>query len=237
MAKNPTSERALDPGEFNRYIGSVERMVDAPSAFVNSRSVTLIIAWTGMHPHVLVHPYSSGLRLREDGHISWIRPKNTKPIGIPAWPGGDVFGEFRPGIRDWAAAFIAGLPRERCNMAVSKRHGGRLSGTPGEDRPYCFCYRRVERAVERVSERVGMRDVTPRTLRHTFGAIVYVASGGDLLLPADWLGCSLETARKYVRQDWAGFGRRFATGSLGEVASWTPRPAAPAPSRPIPDPT
>lgn len=55
---------------------------------------------------------------------------------------------------------------------------------------------RVNQIVHATCRRFGMEWVTPRGLRHTFGQMAWWKYH-DMVLVADWLGCSMETARIY----------------------------------------
>jgi integrase len=58
--------------------------------------------------------------------------------------------------------------------------------------------RAMQRIVRRKCASLGVEGVTPRGLRHTFGAIVDRKHG--LLVAAQWMGCDVRTALRYARQ-------------------------------------
>ena len=140
-------------------------------------------------------------------------PRTTVPMGM----------EIHPDIRPWVSEFVQTLRDQApaCSLSMAKRKGKRKATSTAEgdsvkdSRPYCSCYQRIGRIVEKVAGDVGFPKVTARTLRHTFAARIWEESGHDLNELKKWTGtASADVAIRYAEAEDTELGKKFAEGKF-----------------------
>lgn len=201
----------LEKGERRELLRRLEsRTLPPDPSGLDPRQVVLFLYHTGAHPDVIVHPRLRELRVLEDGSVAWNRPKTDRAIVIPP----------SPQIVTWVADFVAALPEDgHPALTKGKRHHGRPTRVVDgrkvkNNRPYCLCYTRITRLVKRVATALGMPKITPRTLRHTFAARIYEASGFDVTEVQRWTGTSPSIALRYAKPANSRIGKLFIQGKV-----------------------
>lgn len=178
IAPAPTAPKALSPAESKRLLDYVALRPLADQALIGLL-------------------YYAGLRIAEaaaltiddvpltarTGSVEVREGKGGKPRSIP------VAREFRPTLTAWReqrlreCADSGNIGGHGCPLFVGK-HGAPLGETG------------IRRRVVKLGQAIGL-DLTPHTLRHTFGTRM-IREGVDVVTVADLMGHSrLETTRRY----------------------------------------
>jgi len=166
------------------------------------KRLTEFLLRTGMHPEVLVHQARRKLRIREDGHMVWFRPKKdisrTNAL-IDMAPNDAIVG--------WYGDLISSVPQPVCKpvaiAATKKVRGQWVRRVDKEGSPitklHCNCASDVHRRVAAVGKAALHQDgFGPRTCRHTFAAQLY-AETRSIFAVMQMTGCSQNVAVNYAR--------------------------------------
>lgn len=197
-----SAPRALGDGEL-------KRLLDYVSLLPLSERITVeVLYYTGLRCSELVALDLDDVPLTaRSGQVCVREGKGGRPRQVP------VARELRPSLERWRAQRLADCDGTGAGQPLLVGRDGRRLQDTG-----------IRRRVARIGRKVGISDLGPHVLRHTFGTRL-VRKGVDIATVAQLMGHSrTETTRRYATPTAADQAR--ALDAL-DVSTIEPAPAAP----------